>query len=479
MLLCLAAGQVHAETNPPLTAEQTESLTRALRLWGIGSVASAADFTVSPADGHYDLRIPVRAPGSAPSETGAMDSGPITASVSPGADGRWDFADVTYPSPLRMAGPPGRDGTRGDVVVTAQTQTGHATVDPTLAHNSSFASTATGLRTLTSGKTPVAITAARASSQMEWVPASPGRVDIASAMRFDAVLGWTGATQGAPPPAGSKDSAGARSVTVLFQAGNADPGRLSELARRARAYAAGPLPSRGEKLSASQRAELHALLRLVLDAARDATFSATADGVAVASGDHPFNLDRVSMRGAAGAPNGKADIHWRLDLAGLALPDMPPGALRDLLPHHVVVAPFVTGATVADVAAIGDEIIDGRGIHDDVAGDAQGRLGTSPVTAGIEELSFDLGPAQLDAKGHVTASGPSSLDGRADIEATGLDALLRRASGDRLLKRMVPVVIFLKGIGQQEGEKTVWHVVFRGGKLTVNGTDISGFLPPR
>ena len=38
-------------------------------------------------------------------------------------------------------------------------------------------------------------------------------------------------------------------------------------------------------------------------------------------------------------------------------------------------------------------------------------------------------------------------------------------------------LIFLKGIGRQTGDSTVWDVIYRDGKLSVNGTDMSQMLP--
>jgi hypothetical protein len=239
------------------------------------------------------------------------------------------------------------------------------------------------------------------------------------------------------------------------------------------------LPPGNAALSLDQRAELHHLLAMTRDLASESRLTLAADGIAVASPTWPVNLAHLGFTGSVAAPDGKLATRMRLEVGGIDLPSLPPGPVRDLLPRHVVLAPYVTGTPVEDIFAMIDQMIDDGADRDAVARDAMRRLAAAPVTIGIDALSLDLGPALLDAHGAVTVTAPGRMDGSALIEATGLDALIREASQNRLLKQGVPVLIFLKGIGDQTGDKVVWNLAYRDGAFTVNGTDMSGMLPGR
>ena len=75
--------------------------------------------------------------------------------------------------------------------------------------------------------------------------------------------------------------------------------------------------------------------------------------------------------------------------------------------------------------------------------------------------------------------GPDHYTAVAHVTATGLDTLIRRANTTPELQQAAPVLIFLKGIGLQDGDRVVWDVSYAGKTLLVNGTDMSQMMPPK
>jgi hypothetical protein len=60
---------------------------------------------------------------------------------------------------------------------------------------------------------------------------------------------------------------------------------------------------------------------------------------------------------------------------------------------------------------------------------------------------------------------------------TGFDALQRKIAATEELKMATPVLIFLKGIGERDGNDMVWNIKYADSKMTVNGTDLSDMIP--
>ena len=60
---------------------------------------------------------------------------------------------------------------------------------------------------------------------------------------------------------------------------------------------------------------------------------------------------------------------------------------------------------------------------------------------------------------------------------TGLDELIKRSSTTPELKQAGPVLIMLKGLGKPDGKQMVWKIAYDGGKMMVNGNDLSGMIP--
>jgi hypothetical protein len=90
---------------------------------------------------------------------------------------------------------------------------------------------------------------------------------------------------------------------------------------------------------------------------------------------------------------------------------------------------------------------------------------------------LDSGPATLTGSGALAITDPATYSGQAQLRATGFDALMQKVSATPELQQAGPVLIFLKGIGKQDGDALVWNVVYQDQKLLVNGTDLSSMIP--
>jgi hypothetical protein len=359
-------------------------------------------------------------------------------------------------------------------------QSGSAVIDPTLANPSSGQWQASPVTfSLKSDAHAFVVKLDKMQTQRNINPASPGRADFAS------ILTATGLTLDSSGDAAAKADAAAtplrgtvQSAVMTTQSSNMDIDKVLDLMPRISGLAdqfksGDPL----SKLTPEQRTQAHDLLGSMRNLVDEVKQTATLQGLSVTYAGHTVSLDKLLYSLAVSAPDGKADTRLRIELAGLQ-PNLPAAMGGDLIPHRIVLAPSFTGLAADDVFAVLGSLIDTPTPKPDaIAGDVETRLAKAPVTVGIDELAFDVGPAQLNAKGAVTVASPQAIDGTAHVAATGLDALMKLANTDRMLRRAGPVLVFLKGIGATQGDETVWDIAYHDSKLTVNGTDMSAMMP--
>lgn len=516
---CVAAlpAPARADDAPPLTAEQRQSLDKAVDLFGMGLLGGdyGAPYTVTPDGDHYRLEVLLDGPVG---HGGArVEGGKITASATSLDGGRWAFDDLHYPASFRLIPPPDKNGAPGDAIAVALqsvTRSSHMVIDPSLATISSFDSSAAGVAFSTaSQKLTLDIKADRTTSHSAWQPASGGRVDVTAT---SAAAGVTYSRPG--------DDGFHLTIDRLTSAGHSlgfAPGRLADAMRAALqlietmpapvkaapADDAAPMPKAGNApapgtaspapgdapddkvgatpampkmppLTTAQRGVLHRMLDALHDAYGSTNQVLTVEGVAFNGQGHDVTLQRLALSQSLAAADGKADVKMRIAVDGIDSPELPPGALHDLVPHRFVLAPHFSGMPVSDLFAMISKAVDTDDPKaDDFAADGTAMLAHSPITAGLDELAFDMGPAKLAASGSIRTSGPGNVVGSADIKVTGLDALIQQAGNDPLLRQGAPVLIFLKGIGQQNGDVVTWKIAFANQKLTVNGTDMSQMIP--
>jgi hypothetical protein len=196
------------------------------------------------------------------------------------------------------------------------------------------------------------------------------------------------------------------------------------------------------------------------------------------AGGHGGTLNDMMVSLGGGAPGGRLDLHMALAMDGLDSPEVPPGLIHDYLPRHLSLRPRISGVPSQDLADLISAAIDSDGTNDDELGQmAFGLLAKGPLSIGIDDLSLEMGPAALSGSGGVQVSSPVDMVAQASLRLKGFDALMADASQRPELAQAAPVMIFLKGIGKQEGDAVVWNVSYQDKKLLVNGTDLSAMMP--
>ncbi len=548
LLPCLAAAMALgpaalapaalAQDAAPLTAAQSASLDRAIRLWTTspaGDRADAAqDYTVVPEGDHYRLTKPMRAMGGFGSTT--VRGGDLSATVRPTGNGAWQFDDVRAGSPIEVTAPfdppGGAAPSKASASIDLHGQTGRALIDPSLATQSVIDGAAAGATGSLDVPPEVqgTLQIGPITSHVVWTPAGDGRIDSTTHAEVGAIaidLGrrdatdakgkvgiavrdviidgvekgfsldqWAAVTvllrerppQGAPP-AGGPTQDPAKHAGTQQDAPPAPPPPAADNAPGAATPSAPPPPApAADVASPAARPGLTPEERRVLrEAVREgrgvmSAFDAgvAMDDVRVVAAGHTVRLQRIAVQEGIAAPADTSELHLRIAMEGLASSDLPPAVVRDYLPHRIMIAPRVSGLPNQPLYdLLMGALADGEPDPARMRALGLDLLKHGPVGVNLDEVSFDLGPASLHAVAAFRVSGasPDAITGSADIDATGLDALIKRAGSDPLLKRGAPVLIFLKGIGEQRGGTVHWKVDYQGGKVSVNGTDLSQLSP--
>jgi hypothetical protein len=195
-------------------------------------------------------------------------------------------------------------------------------------------------------------------------------------------------------------------------------------------------------------------------------------------GGQSASLEGLTFAASAAAPGGKLDFSFTLMLDGLDTPMLPPGPLRDYLPRRVALTPHITGVPMDDVVALVLRAIDNKDAPPPQA-EIIGLLAKGPLKVGLENVVIDLGDVGLKGDGALTITGatPADIKGGARIVATGLDGLIQRANTVPELKSAAPVLILVKGLGEQKGDTVTWNITYADGRTLVNGTDLKALMP--
>lgn len=503
--LALSCPQARAADAAPLTTEQSASLQKAIALWtaGLGGTSKAAPlpYTVTPEGDHYLVTMPLpKQIGT----TGVALSGPdLVAHARPLDGGRWAFDDIKGFSPLTVVAPKRQGKGQLNVSFSAADQDAKAVIDPSLATTSSFdAKTGAVAMQLKADDLSGTLHMDTTTAHTGWQPAGSGRVNVSRTADAQ------GVAYEITPPKRAKTIVHIRTVHTESHMTGFDPARMADLVAvgidvlRALPEAspgkspagsdikkianeqpgASPAPAKPKPhLTDEQRAALHKLLDDVRGLYTSTDITAALVGIDVQAEGHHVTLDKATFSEAFAAPEGKVSAHMRIVLEGLASPDIPPNIAHDFVPHRLVIAPEVSGlSTDAVFSALGHAIDDSKPDQAEMKNRAGDMLAKGPVTAGFDELSFDIGPALFTASGSLKIAGPTEQDvtGAAVIQAHGLNALIKRANTDPLVKQAAPVLIFLKGIGDEDDSgNVVWKVTYGQGKMLVNGTDLSQLVP--
>jgi hypothetical protein len=419
---------------------------------------------------------------------------PLTAIARPLAGGRWALDNIQLPSPLRLAVTvPGQGPSTMTFSADAQDQ--HAMLDPSLATVSSLDQTLRGYASRDEGAKGTQVTRMETlTSHMAWQPAEAGRVNMLQDFQ-GSLLTFNGLA-----PDGGRLSMSAERMHGTLRMDQVATDRLKpilhalvELIPVVAAAAADAAAAKSDKApapvdmghalkhGADLLPDIRPALRQAVLAARDLTSGVgeqvTLDNLRVEAAGHSGHAARMAAGMAMDAPGGLLALRLNFTLDGLDSPEIPPGVYRDYLPRHILLSPRVAGVSAADLSDLLLQAIDGDSDDKVLQARAEAMLRKSPISFGLEDMALDLGPVTLTGAGTVQVVSRDSYTGEAHLAMTGMDALFRQANATPELQQAVPVLIMLKGLAQQDGEKLVWNITYQDAKLLVNGNDLSQMMP--
>jgi hypothetical protein len=468
-----------------VSADDAQKLETQLRAWLAATLGPRIPlpehpFAVKPEGDHYVLTMAYAGPLAG---TGVTVSGdPFSVSMKPLDGDRWTILGVHIPSPIRFDNPTaGPDGIKSYAIKIADQNT-TGVFDPTLKTPSSYDGTLRDYSAEVDGPTGKQVSHMDSlSTRTAWVPTTGGRVNIQSET--------TGAklTSAQTMPDGTPVTF---SVEQLSGKGHIDGILFSEIGTIIRSVAElGPVLAASSKapgtpddpkppIPEAARPAAHALLASFRNLLGTYDQDFTMKQLKFDAGGHTGSLASMTAGLGGGAPDGKLDVHMTIAMDGPDSPEIPPGIIHDYIPRHLSFKPRVSGVPTADVADLIEHAIDSDGTDDDeLTQEAIGLLAKGPLKVGIDDLSLDMGPGKLSGSATVAVSSPADYVAQAAIRLTGFDALMKDAQSRPELQQAAPVMIFLKGIGKQEGASIVWNISFQDKKLLVNGTDLSSMVP--
>lgn len=491
-MACLAPPVWADDAPGSVSPEGARRLEQQLHAWAnatLGPRITIGDLPlrITAESDHYRLELPFARALSA--AMGArIEADPVFAELRPLDGGRWGIDNVHAPSPVRVRfAPPGHtDPSDGvDLIAAAAHQELHGVLDPSFATPSvwdariqGYTSTITGMADGGSRKTSIDEATAHLRAErnpngrltvqetsdthllaINTLLANVGLVSVA----VERIQGVTHLEDVAP-----------EQVSLLLHAA-IDLAPVAVLAAgRTQSPDSAPL-----ELNDQERVAVRDLLTALAKLFGKFDQRATLENLHLSGRGFSGRVANVALGLGAGAPDGRALVQMNVALDGLDSADIPPGVLRDFLPRHIVIAPRVSGLPSDELHALLQRAIDRPPHSDDptLARDARALLAKGPLAVGLDDLQIDFGPSSLRANSEVRIRDIGQYEGEAHVAATGLDELIKQASAEPNLTRVMPVLFMLKGMGRQEGDRTVWNITYRDGRILVNGNDMSRGMP--
>jgi hypothetical protein len=432
--------------------------------------ATAERLRVTAQDDHFNVILPF-------ADTAGDNQ--VSADIRPLDGGRWSVDALHLPTASRFTlqvpepgGPPG-DKVTTEFAASIGTQASHAVLDPAFATASRLDVDLGNLGLVTdSARQHQEQHVDRYVVQATLEPRD-GRLDLVEA---GTITGWRTASR-----VGDKAAVafGADRIQAHGRIDGIDRDHAAAMLTAVSGLVANLPPAAaaqhgGAALSAPARAALRVLIESLRGIVTGVQGEETIDGLHVAVAGQGEALVRHLRFGIdSAAPDGM--LHASLDIAldGLAVQDQPP-QVAALVPHHLELRPSVAGLSLAGLTALALEATDQDADPARLQADAMTLLTGGGVTAGLDTLDLDVGPAELHGRGHVVMTGPGEYKAEAHVTATGLDDLMKQAGGNPNLQQVLPFLAMARGFARPEGNHLAWDIVAGPSGLTVNGVKLGG-----
>lgn len=463
-ILALVAGTARAAD---ASAEQAARLERDIAAWladtlGPGLKVPVRPVQLEPAGEGYRLTAPLG--GGVPA---------LTATLREAEGGTWALRDVRLPSPARfgveLPEPGGAPGAtvRTEYFVRLGEQDVSALLDPSYLTPSTTARSFRDveLRT-TSGGEEQTTRIARYAGQSALRPTGDGRVDVVSDGTAEGYASASTLPNGLPLRVEIEQL---RSHSELSGVSRE---RVPRLLQAGLQLAGGALTADADGTAAPANLRLlRALVEAVQELASSGQGEQVAQGLRVRVGESGGFADRAQVGFGVTTPGGVLTLRMDLAAEGIQAPDMPLSpAQRSLLPQRIALRPAVSGAATADLIRLA---LDATDPDDPQAPDLARLFSRGGLTAGLESFALELGGASFSGSARVVVRTPAAVGGEGQVTATGFEALLDRIKAVPEFAGALPLLAFAKGIARPVGDRLVWGITYRDGRVLVNDVDMS------
>ena len=470
-----------AATAATSTADQVQAVERELNDWfkGLaGGIFKPGDYTIHlrPEGDDYALTAAL-GPNAA-----------ITGHLIRQDDGRWRLSDVKLPSPstFTVSRPaPAQDGQPAPAIArtvefsTARQETS-GVLDPSYATPSSVQQRFETYQLAVKTESFLQLTQfARATNETTLTPVADKRLDVAYESALDGIL----LDQRRDSEQAFHLTVDRGHTTALLSGLSRERGPAffhalaTMIADRAGNKPQDILTSRAP-FTADQRAQVRVLLDTLEGLASAVQTDVELNAVQVQSGKAQSSSVSAVMRrlraSVGGAvDNGVLSTYLDLGVEALSIPGLPVGPYADLVPTDIHLRPTLAGIGTKDLLTLAHQLLDAT-----VQGEGTAPPDPAPlfahggIVAGLDAVSFNVGPTEFTGHGAVTITKPNTYDGQGQVAAIGFDALMDRAKRDPTLEKALALLTFAKGIGRTSGNQLVWDIAYQDRKLLVNGVDV-------
>ena len=494
-LSLLLASQAQAAITP----DQAKTLETQLQTWfntNFGKIAKPGTraFQVTPSGDRYEIAIPTGL-----RREGSSDPLTVTMLASPPANGRWVFDQLKIPQPfeysITMTPPkePGQKDTPAPVTmrskVTARLQDGGGVWDPTFATPSSIKQRMEGLNSQATGNGVTQTTMVESSTtEIVMTPVGTDKVNVVSTATLS---GYSLKMDGGDAP---MLQATAKTGQVSFNLTGASRERGTEAIAAMVDLVAAGIPgitpvkpgaanAAEPKLSPAGMAALKRIVATLPDLGSAMAIDESVTGLAITSAGKSFGAANAGLTMNMKSVSGQVQAVLGVVAEGMAWPDLGMGTMEQLLPKRLVLRPTLAGVSGQDLADVLNGAMESGQTGKPTAAEtaARNKLLSRGATVGLEAMEFDTGGSTFSATGSLVLQGgpggqPVPRTGKAHVVARDFDKLVAVISGEPMLAQAMPALVFLKGLGKSAEGGLVWDVTYDGGKLAVNGTDMSAMM---
>jgi hypothetical protein len=231
-------------------------------------------------------------------------------------------------------------------------------------------------------------------------------------------------------------------------------------------------PDRGVPLSPAMRAHLRALVTALRDVATRLQGEETLDDISVeVPGIGTVSLDQARFGMGAEAPDGKLRAWMDVDLAGPAVPDLPPN-LAKYLPTRLAMRPAVSGISTDRVFQLALEATEETADQKKLEVEALALLADPAATIGLEALSLEMSGVRVEGSARLRMFATDTIGMEGRLSATGMEALMGEAGKDPALQLAMPFLVMIRGLARAEGDRLVWDMAITKDQALVNGVDV-------